>query len=183
MEIRKIILSALLLAVGFILHQIIPGFIGGMTFDVQLAMLFVIIVINMDFKNTVATALASGIITAFTTKFPGGQIPNVLDKIVTSLIIYFLFKLLTRFMNRQVAVTIISLVGTVVSGTVFLASALLIVGLPAPFKLLFISVVIPTSIANTIITPILYNMVVKSAKGLNVDIYGTKVSTNVSKDC
>lgn len=173
MEIRKIILSALLLAVGFILHQIIPGFIGGMTFDVQLIMLFVIIAVNMDFKNTIATGMASGIITAFTTKFPGGQIPNIIDKMITSILIYFLFLALTKVINRQISIVLVGIIGTIISGTVFLVSALFIVGLPAPFKILFVSVVIPTTIANAIITPILYNAVTASAKGMKLEVYGS----------
>lgn len=47
---------------------------------------------------------------------------------------------------------IIGLIGTAISGTVFLGSALFIVGLPAPFMVLFTSIVLPTSLTNMVIT-------------------------------
>jgi hypothetical protein len=170
MDLKKNILSGLLLAIGFILHQIIPGSIGGMTFDVQLAILFVIIAVNMDLKNTITTGLASGIITAMTTKFPGGQLPNMIDKIVTSLLIYFLLVVLTKAFNKQVSIIVTAVVGTIISGTVFLTSALLIVGLPAPFMALFIGVVLPTTIANTFATSILYNLVTSTQKAVKFNV-------------
>jgi hypothetical protein len=167
---RKNILSGLLLAIGFILHQIVPGSFGGMTFDIQLAILFVIIAINMDLKNTIAIGLASGIITAMTTKFPGGQIPNVIDKIITSLAVYFILLLLSKLFNKQISLVLSALIGTVISGTVFLASALFIVGLPAPFIALFLGVVLPTTIANTIFTTIIYNLVAISQKAVKFNV-------------
>lgn len=170
MNLRKNILSALLLALGFILHQIVPGSIGGMKFDIQLTMLFIIIAVNMDFKNTIITSLASGIITALTTTFPGGQIPNVIDKIITSLITYFLLLALTKVLNKQIAIIIVGFISTIISGTVFLASALLIVGLPAPFTALFIGVVLPTAITNIFLTSIMYNLVNVSQKAVKLNV-------------
>jgi thiamine transporter ThiT len=170
MTLKKNILSGLLLAIGFILHQIIPGSIGGMTFDVQLAVLFVIIAVNMDLKNTITTGLASGIITAMTTKFPGGQLPNAIDKIVTSLFIYFLLLFLTKVLSKQLSIIVAAVLGTLVSGTVFLASALAIVGLPAPFMALFIGVVVPTTIANTFATSILYNLVNSTQRAVKFNV-------------
>lgn len=168
MDLRKNIFSALLLALGFILHQIMPAAIGGMKFDIQLAMLFIIIAVNMDLKNTIVTSLAAGIITAFTTTFPGGQIPNVIDKIVTSLVVYILFKLLTKFLSKQVSVIVVGFVGTIISGTVFLYSALLIVGLPLPFMALFATVVLPTAMTNIFLSLVLYNIVQVSFKAVKV---------------
>jgi hypothetical protein len=170
MNLRKNILSGLLLAIGFILHQIIPGSIGGMTFDVQLAILFVIIAINMDLKNTITTGFASGIITAMTTKFPAGQLPNFIDKIITSLLIYFLLVALTKVFSKQISIIIVGVVGTIISGTIFLTSALVIAGLPAPFMALFIGVVLPTTIANAFATSILYNLVSSTQKAVKFNV-------------
>ncbi|MDI6619740.1 MAG: tryptophan transporter [Clostridiales bacterium] len=164
MQLRKTILCAILLAVGFILHQVVPAF-AGVTFDIQLSMLFVIIFICMDIKTTFIVSIASGLITALTTKFPGGQIPNMIDKMITGIAVYFLIKLLTKFLNRQVSTVIVGFIGTLLSGTVFLASALIILGrLPAPFTFLFLTVALPTAVANCIITPLLYNIVTASKK-------------------
>lgn len=168
MELRKNIMSAILLAIGFILHQIIPTF-GGVTFDVQLAMLFIIIAINMDLKNTLVVSLASGIITALTTKFPGGQIPNMIDKAITGMLVYLLLLALSKIVNRQVAITITGFIGTLISGSIFLASALVMVGLPMPFTSLFMAVVLPTALANTFLTPVLYNVVNLSKKAAKVE--------------
>jgi hypothetical protein len=168
MDLRKNILSALLLALGYILHQIMPGAIGGMKFDVQLAMLFVIIAVNMDFKNTMVTALASGIITALTTTFPGGQLPNIIDKLITSFIVFYMFSFLSKHFSKQICIIVTGLVGTVISGTVFLTSALLIVGLPAPFLALFLTVVVPTALTNIVLTSVLYNLVNASQKAVKL---------------
>lgn len=170
MDLRKNIFSGLLLAIGFVMHQIIPGAAGGMKFDIQLAMLLIIIAINMNFKNTLITSIASGILTALTTTFPGGQLPNMIDKIVTSIFVYFLLKLLTKFFSRQLSIAAIGLIGTLISGTVFLYSALLITGLPAPFTALFIGVVIPTAITNIILTLLLYNILHLSLRAVNANI-------------
>lgn len=163
MNVRKIVMSALLLAAGFVIHQIVPPF-AGVTFDIQLAMLFVILLINPDFKSILTVSSASGIITAITTKFPGGQIPNIIDKLVTGLLMYLLLKAFCKISNKYITAALMGALGTVISGSVFLSSALLLVGLPSPFMTLFLAVVAPTAIANTVITPLLYSLVVFSMK-------------------
>jgi len=54
-----------------------------MKFDLLLTFMFIAIAINPTFKNTVLSGLLSGIITAMTTTFPGGQLPNLIDKMIT----------------------------------------------------------------------------------------------------
>lgn len=159
MNLRKNILTALLLAIGFILHQIVPGVFAGMKFDLMLTVIFVSIFINNDFKNVLLTAFIGGFITAMTTTFPGGQIPNIIDKIVTCILVFLMIKASGKFKDNQVCIGLISFLGTIISGTVFLTSALFIVGLPAPFKALFFGIVIPTSITNVFVTIIIYNTV------------------------
>lgn len=168
MELRKSILSAILLAIGFVLHQVVPAF-GMVTFDIQLAMLFVIIALNMNIKSTLVVSAASGIITAVTTKFPGGQLPNIIDKMITGLLVYFLLMALSKLMSKQIAIAVTGLVGTIVSGSIFLTSAMLIVGLPAPFTILFTTVIIPTALANTIIAPFLFYLVGVSKKATKLE--------------
>ncbi|MGL5316643.1 MAG: tryptophan transporter [Peptostreptococcaceae bacterium] len=41
--------------------------------------------------------ITTGIFAAFTTKFPGGQIPNILDKTITTNMIYCIMILLYKF--------------------------------------------------------------------------------------
>jgi len=170
MNLKKNILTALLLAIGFILHQLVPGAVGSMKFDLMLSMIFVSIFINSEFKNVVLTALLGGIITALTTTFPGGQIPNVIDKVVTCMVVFAMVKLAERVNLNQVAVGIIAFVGTIVSGSVFLYSALIIVGLPAPFGALFIGIVIPTAVTNIFVTVAVFSAVKMALKASNFSL-------------
>jgi len=164
MNLRKSILTALLLAIGFIMHQVVPGTLGSMKFDLMLSFIFVSLFINKDFKSTLLTALLGGIITAMTTTFPGGQIANVVDKLVTAFVVYGLIVIAGKTKFNQISVGIIAFIGTMVSGTVFLTTALFMVGLPAPFTALFIAIVLPTSITNIFITIVIYNVVKAALK-------------------
>lgn len=175
MNLRKNILTALLLAIGFILHQLVPGIFAGMKFDLMLAVIFVAIFINSDFKNVLLTALIGGLITALTTTFPGGQIPNIIDKVITCIAVFVMIKASGKFRDNQICIGIISFVGTIISGTVFLLSALLIVGLPAPFKALFVGIVIPTSVTNVFITIIIYNAVRMALKVSGAQFVNSKM--------
>ncbi|WP_066497126.1 tryptophan transporter [Abyssisolibacter fermentans] len=167
MNLRKNIFTALLLAVGLILHQITPGVLGSMKFDLMLSFIFVAIFINPTLNNCILTAFIGGLFTSLTTTFPGGQIPNVIDKIVTCFVVLILIKLAQKVSLNKISIGIISFIGTIVSGSVFLYSALLIVGLPAPFKALFLGIVLPTSISNVVITLVIYNVVAYSLKIVN----------------
>jgi len=169
MDLRKNILTALLLAIGFIMHQAVPGALGSMKFDFMLSFMFVALFINKDFKSTILTALLGGIITAMTTTFPGGQVANIIDKIITALVVYGLIKILSKARFNAITVGIVSFIGTMVSGTVFLSVALGMVGLPAPFLLLFATIVIPTSITNIFITVLVYKAVITTIKITNME--------------
>jgi len=133
MNMKKNIVTALLIAIGYILHQIVPGAVGSMKFDIMLSMIFVALFINQDFKNTMVTAILGGIITAMTTTFPGGQLPNIIDKIVTCIAVYGMLKATEKLPYSKIRIGVISFIGTVISGTVFLFSALVLAGLPVPF--------------------------------------------------
>ncbi len=165
-QVKKLTISGILLSVGFILHQIMPAGIGSVTFDFLLGVLFIIIIINRDFKSALVSGIAAGIIAALTSKFPGGQIPNILDKTITAIIIYLLIGLLNRLPNG-VMLGIVGLVGTLISGTIFLGSASVLAGLPASFYALFIGVVIPTAVGNTFFTIFLHRVVVHALDKVN----------------
>ncbi|MFZ5351962.1 MAG: tryptophan transporter [Bacillota bacterium] len=170
MNLRKNILTALLLAIGYIMHQVIPGTLGSMKFDLMLAFIFVALLINKSFSGTLLTAMLSGAITAMTTTFPGGQIPNVIDKLITCLVVYLLIMAVEKYRYNQLAVGAIAFIGTIISGAVFLYSALLIAGLPAPFMLLFTTIVLPTSITNIVVTLIIYNAAMLAIKATGMKL-------------
>ena len=152
MKTKQLTINALLLAVGFILHYVTPA-IGSMQIDFSLITLVLIIAFNKNSFNTcIASGIATGIFAGLTTKFPAGLMPNILDKIVTTVTVYFLIKLLDKTsLQSRIKTVVVYAMGTLISGITFLTSALILVGLPAPFKLLFVTVVIPAVVINTIV--------------------------------
>ena len=174
MNTKKMVINALLLAIGAILHQITPALGLPMQPDFALAMLFIIMIINNnDYKTSLIAAIITGVFTALTTKFPGGQLPNIIDKIITVNLMYaillFLNKILeyinvNKNMKENLLVIISFPLGTLISGTTFLLSAQYIVGLPAKFSILFLTSVIPALLINTIGGFILYQAINVSLK-------------------
>ncbi len=164
MNLKKNIFTALLLAIGLILHQITPGILGGMKFDFLLIFILIAVMLNSTIKNAILTGSLGGIMSAMTTTFPGGQIPNIIDKLVTCFLIVLLIKALSRFEMNSFIVALIGTLGTFISGSVFLLSALVISGLPVAFPILFVSVVLPTTVVNAIGTVFVYSLVEKTLK-------------------
>lgn len=185
MSIRETAQIALLLAIGYVLHIIVPGYGAGMKPDTIMAMLIVIVLMHRNLKTTLTAGIAAGIIAALSTTFPGGQIPNIIDKTLTSLVVLVLALVLAnplekllhkasfRFLGMNaslgtfLACGIIGFVGTVVSGLIFLSSALFLVGLPAPFQILFITVVLPAAIASAVAVMVLYPLVTMTRRILD----------------
>ena len=152
MKTKQLVTNSLLLAIGFLLHYITPTL--GLPMQIDFSLITLILVINLN-KNNFSTCLASGVATGIfsgiTSKFPLGFIPNILDKITTAIFVYLLIKLLDKTtLHNKIKAIVVNAVGTLVSGTVFLVSALLLIGLPAPFSVLFTTVVIPAVVVNTI---------------------------------
>lgn len=170
---QKMIINALLLAIGAILHQVTPVLGLPMQPDFALSMLFVIMIINNnDYKTNIIAAIITGVFTALTTKFPGGQLPNIIDKLVTVNIMYLLLLFLNKILDliklnnlKENLLVLISFpLGTLISGSTFLLSAKYISGLPADFSILFITVVIPALLINTIGGFIIYQTITISLK-------------------
>lgn len=169
---KKLVINALLLGVGAMLHQITPALGFPMQPDFALAMLFIIIIINNgEYKISLISGIITGIFTAMTTKFPGGQIPNIIDKITTAHIVFLMILLLGKVLKdmdekkkKLVQIIIILPVGTLISGSLFLGSALVIAGLPAPFMALFTTVVLPAMAINLVAGVILFKVIQKSMK-------------------
>ena len=150
---KQLVTNSLLLAVGFLLHYVTPAIGLPMQIDFSLITLILVITLNKNsFSTCVAAGIATGIFSGITTKFPMGLIPNIIDKIVTTVAAYLLIRLLDKTaLHSKIKAVITNAVGTVISGTVFLISALLLVGLPAPFSVLFTTVVIPATVVNTVL--------------------------------
>ncbi|WP_101772834.1 tryptophan transporter [Peptostreptococcus faecalis] len=170
---KKMILNAILLAVGLILHYIFPAIGAGITPDLSLVMLFCIMIMNRDsYKTCLVAAIITGIFTAMATKFPMGQVPNIIDKLVTVNVMFVFMKMIyvAPFVKKlgdkanQIAIVLMTVVGTMVSGFTFLFSASIMVGLPGELTALFMAVVIPSMLINTIASIVLFNIISLSLK-------------------
>ena len=150
---KQLVTNSLLLAVGFLLHYVTPAIGLPMQIDFSLITLVLVITLNKtSFSTCLASGVATGIFSGLTTKFPLGFIPNIIDKITTAIVVYLLIKLLDKTaLHSKIKTIVVNAVATMISGAVFLVSALLLTGLPAPFGVLFVSVVIPAIIVNTVI--------------------------------
>lgn len=163
---RDLAEAGLLVAIGFVLHAFFPAILWGMKPDFSLAMLFIVLIVKKDLKLGFIVALATGIFTALTTTFPGGQYANLIDKFITYLAVSGLVYLIMGRVNQQVGVGVISFLGTLISGAVFLGAAAVLVGLPGPFTILYYTVVLPAAVVNTFAALLIY-LAFSYSTGLN----------------
>ena len=171
---KKMIINALLLGIGAILHQITPALGLPMQPDFALVMLFIIMILNrVDYKTSLIAGIITGIFTGMTTKFPGGQLPNMIDKIITVNLVFLIIisinkikvlKSMTENKRRIVESIIVFPIGTLISGVTFLLSANILVGLPAGFASLFILIVIPSMVINLIVGLMIFKIISTSMK-------------------
>ncbi|GIN98469.1 putative tryptophan transport protein [Siminovitchia terrae] len=168
MNTRTLVILSLFVAIGAALHFIMPGIYMGMKPDTMLAMMFLGIALFPDKKNVLLLGLVTGLLAGLTSSFPGGLIPNLIDKPVTAFVFFGLYLLIVKNMSNLIGVSILTGIGTIVSGTVFLTSAYLIVGLPGPFAALFGSVVIPATIMNAVAMFVLFPIVKTILKRTNL---------------
>ncbi|MGE7601958.1 tryptophan transporter [Peribacillus sp. NPDC097675] len=159
MKTKTLVSLSLLIGIGAALHFIVPGFFLGMKPDMMLLMMFLAIVLYPEKRNVFIVALAAGAISAMTTTFPGGQIPNIIDKFVTAFLFYLLFIGFKKFSTSVISVCILTALGTIISGAIFLGSAYYIVSLPGPFVVLFGAVVLPAVLLNTVAMVFIYPIV------------------------
>ncbi|MDO5707581.1 MAG: tryptophan transporter [Andreesenia angusta] len=158
MKTKDLVVAAILLALGTILHAIMPPFFAGIKPDFLLAMMFLAIIYKPEIKNTIAIGIVAGIIAALTTGMPGGQIPSLIDKIGSAIIVFFIIK---AMVNMNIIKTgIIGFIGTIISGLLFLFSLMFIAAIPGgeTIMTLFKSVVLLTAVMNTIIVIIAYKI-------------------------
>ncbi|MDD7761557.1 MAG: tryptophan transporter [Firmicutes bacterium] len=161
MKTKKLTFSAVLLALGYVLHAVVPAIFLGMKPDFLLLMMFMGIMIANDFTTTISIILAAGFISASTTTFPGGQIANIVDKIISGLFLYFCYRHLYSSNNvKPFNLILLNAVATLISGSVFLFTALSISGAGlAGFMSLLYVVVLPTAFITGILAGILYKLI------------------------
>ena len=171
MNTRVLVSLALLVGMGTVLHAVIPGFFLGMKPDMMLTMMFLGIILFPSKQAVGLLGVTTGVISGITTSFPGGLLPNMIDKPVTALIFVSLFLMLRKYRESVsvVSVAVLAAVGTIISGVVFLIAALLLAGLPGStaFSGLFFAVVLPTAVINTIVMIVIYPIAVSIFKHKN----------------
>lgn len=152
MHSKKLTVSSIFLSVGLLLHYVTPALVMGVKPDFLLVMMFLAILFMDNVKEAFVLSLFAGAIAAFTTNFPMGQLPNILDKIVSGIIVYYLFKVMGK--NKAIS-NFVFMIGTLISGFVFLSLAIRMgMGTENFTNLLpsmFLAVCLPTSILNTIV--------------------------------
>lgn len=170
MNTRVLVSLSLLVGIGAVLHAVVPPFFFGMKPDMMLTMMFLGLILFPERKNALLLGVTTGVISALTTGFPGGQIPNIIDKPITAFVFLGLILVFEKYSKSVKAVAALTAVGTIISGAIFLTSALLIVGLPggAAFTGLFLTVVLPTAVINTIFIVVVYPIVQSIMKRTNL---------------
>jgi len=169
MQTKNLVLLALFVGIGTVLHTVVPGIYLGMKPDFSLTMMFLGILLFPDKRYVLLLAVATGIISGMTTTFPGGFVPNIIDKFVTGFVFFALVSLMKQYKNI-ISYSVLTAFGTIISGVVFLGSALLIVGLPGPFAALFTSVVLPAVAFNVVAFMIIYPIITSIAKRMDFAI-------------
>lgn len=148
MNTKTLVSLSLLVGIGAVLHTVIPGIFLGMKPDMMLTMMFLGIILFPAKKNVLLLGLLTGVISGLTTQFPGGFLPNLIDKPITAFIFYGLFLATKNITRSLVGSSVLTALGTLVSGSIFLLSAYVIVGLPGAFFALFAAVVLPATLVN-----------------------------------
>ncbi|GGL42846.1 tryptophan transporter [Sporolactobacillus putidus] len=171
MKLQNLIIVALFLAIGTVLHTVVPGLLFGMKSDLSLVMLFLALYFFADKKSFLIIGLVAGILAGITTSMPGGFFPHVIDKLVTATVVFFLFSAIAPHLSKipkYVAGVVIAGLGTALSGTVFLSMMILLSGLNhGTFLGLFVTLVLPTAAVNAVLTAILFPIIVRIAERSN----------------
>lgn len=160
MKTKVLVILSLLVAIGAVLHAVMPPLLFGMKPDMLLSMMFLGIMLFPKAKYVLVLAIATGIISALTTDAPGGQIANIIDKPITAFVFLALFLVLRKLININIAAPILTAIGTIISGSIFLGVALFIVGLmQGGFPALFVGIVLPAAAVNTIVMVVVFPIV------------------------
>ncbi|WP_110114381.1 tryptophan transporter [Bacillus sp. CGMCC 1.16541] len=160
MNTKVLVSLSLLVGIGAVLHTIVPPILFGMKPDMLLTMMFLGIMLFPSVKNIVLLGITTGVISALTTGFPGGQIANMIDKPISAFLFLGLFLVVRKtFRSSTVSAAALTAIGTVISGVIFLSAAYFIIGLPGGFLSLVAGVVLPTAVVNTIVMVVVYPIV------------------------
>jgi hypothetical protein len=167
MKTKNLVLMSLLIAVGAALYLVIPPIAGGVKPDFMLTMMFIGILLFPEVRSVFLLGMTTGILSGMFSSLPGGFIPNVIDKFITAFVIYLVIITFKKLAGNLIGATVITCLGTVLSGSIFLSSAIFIFGIDLSFTGLFLVVVLPAvamnGIAFFLIYPIVKGLVKRSS--------------------
>ncbi|MDY0407819.1 tryptophan transporter [Virgibacillus soli] len=159
MKTRILVILSLLVGIGAVLHAVVPPILFGMKPDMLLSMMFLGILLFPKMNYVLLVSIVTGIISALTTGMAGGQIANIVDKPVTALLFLGLYLFIRDKVNGNISAPILTAIGTIISGTIFLTVILSIGAMQGAFIPLFIGIVLPTAVVNTLIMIVIYPVV------------------------
>lgn len=101
-NLRDFVLAGLLLAIGLVLHYVTPSTGTPVKPDFLLAMLFLCLLTFEDTKVGFVAGVAAGILSGLTTNVPGGFVPNLIDKLITTGVLIVAVRVSRRFINQYI---------------------------------------------------------------------------------
>jgi len=111
-----------------------------------------------DVPLGISAGIAAGILSGLTTSVPGGLLPNIIDKFITTIVFIGLIRISKKYINQYVASFVVPILGTIFSGSVFLLSAILLgVFPPQTFLPAFITAVLPATVGNVVLVGLLFS--------------------------
>lgn len=168
MNTKTLVSLSLLVGIGAVLHTVVPPILFGMKPDMLLTMMFLGILLFPNLKSVLLVGLTTGAMSALTTSFPGGQIANMIDKPITALVFFALMMIIKKLAKSTVTAAVLTAIGTLISGVIFLSAAFFVVGLPGEFGSLIKVVVLPAALVNTIVMVVVYPIVLNVLKRTNI---------------
>lgn len=165
MNTRVLTVLSLFLAMGAVLHAVVPPILFGMRPDMMLSMMFLGILLFPKIPYVLVLSIATGVISALTTTVPGGQISNIIDKPITAFIFFGLIVLLRSKAYKKAIIPVLVAIGTMISGAVFLFTAISVLGmLEEGFLAMFGAIVVPAAILNALFVLVIYPIVQRIMK-------------------
>ena len=138
--------------------------------DFSLAILFslLILVTKKDYKLSLAVGMCFGIASALTTKMPMGNIANLVDKFVTTNLIFLFIPFVSNKIKDDTLFLIISFIGTFISGSVFILTAIAFGAFAIDMYIPVLATVVgPAMIVNTIVGFFIFKIMKKILKAFN----------------
>ncbi|KIL47333.1 tryptophan transporter [Jeotgalibacillus campisalis] len=158
MNTRTLVALSLFAGIGATLHLLLPGTLS-MKPDMSLLMMFLGILLFPGVKNVLLIGIATGLLSGLTTTFPAGFLPNLIDKPISAFVFYGMVLLTAKYSKTVIGAAVLASAGTIISGVIFLGSAAILVGIPAPIMALIVTAVLPATVLNGVLMGVMYPVV------------------------